>query len=309
MRKRFSNQPEDSLANWKTFWTTSPLPGSRCRKGFQISQCCKQLEESSLKKFSNQLRFRPAWGKGFPTSSRTPWLIGKPFRQRVLYLVATLFSWKTFSTTSPRAGCNLGLLENLFDASSSGLEPLLVGTFSTNESSSRLELLGKPFGRGCNQLEDSTSKRFSKQLKLQLARGLIVEKIFQAAKVATSSRSRRRKGFQISQCCNQLEESSLKKFSNQLRFRPAWGKGFSNQLETPWLIGKPFPQRVLYLVATLFSWRTVFLRRVLELLATFACWKPFRRVFELFGSFAGWNLFDDRVFKLVGTGWKTFSMR
>ena len=199
---------------------------SRRRKGFQISQCWKQLKESSLKEFSNQLKFQPAWGKGFLTSLRTPWLIGKPFRRRVLYLVATMFSSRTFITMSPRAGCNLGLLENLFDESSSCLKPWLVGTFSTNESSRRLELVGKPFRRGCNQLEDSTSKMYSKQLKLQLPWGLIVEKIFQPAKVATSSRSRRRKGFQISQCCNRHEEPSLKKFSNQLRFRQAWRKGF-----------------------------------------------------------------------------------
>ena len=154
-------------------------------------RCYKQLEESSLKKFSNK--------KGFDQ------LEEKVFQQ---------------------ARGLLGLLENLFNASSSGLEPLMVGTFSPNESSSWLELLGKPFRRGCNQLEDSTSKRFSKQLKLQLARGLIVEKIFQPAKVGTRSRSRRRKGFQISLCYNQLEESSLKKFSNQVRFRAAWGKGF-----------------------------------------------------------------------------------
>ena len=118
---------------------------SRRRKGFQISQCCNQHEEPSLKNFSNQLRFRPARGKGFPTSLRTPSLIGKPFRRRVLYLVATLFSWTTFSTTSLQAGCNLGLLDNLFDESSSCLDPLLAGTFSTNESSSWLELVGKPF--------------------------------------------------------------------------------------------------------------------------------------------------------------------
>ena len=173
---------------------------TRCRKGFQISQCCKQLDESSLKKFSNQLRFRPAWGKGFTTTSRSSWLIRKTFRRRVLYLIATLFSWRTFSTTSPRAGCNLGLLENLFDESTSCFEPWLVGTFSTSESSSWLESwqVGKPFRRDTNQPEDSTSKRFSKQLRLQPGRGVVVEKVFKLAKVATSSRNRRWKSFPTS---------------------------------------------------------------------------------------------------------------
>ena len=42
-------------------------------------------------------------------------LVGKPFQRPVLELLATLADWKTVSMTSPRAGCNLGLLENLFD--------------------------------------------------------------------------------------------------------------------------------------------------------------------------------------------------
>ena len=62
-------------------------------------------------------------------------VFGKPFRRRVLQLVATLAGlktfrrvlelvaklagWKTFSTTSPRAGCNLRWLENHFDDVSS----------------------------------------------------------------------------------------------------------------------------------------------------------------------------------------------
>ena len=266
------------------------------------------------------------------------WSIGKPFRRRVLYLVATLFSWTTFSTTSPRAGCNLGLLENLFDESSSCLDPWLVGTFSMNESSSWLEpwLVGKPFRRGCNQLKDSTWKRFSKQLRWQLigkpfrrwvlylvatlfssrtfctmspragcnlgllenlfdesssclepwlvgnfstnesssgwnldwlenlfddnatssrtprrtgfpsrlqpARRLIVEKVFQPAKVATSLRTHRQKGFPTSQGFNQLKHSS-KTFPNQLKFQPARGlvvkKGFQ---PTKWLVKNLFEQ-------------------------------------------------------------------
>ena len=262
--KRFSKQLRLQLARGfiveKIFQPAKVATSSRsrCRKGFQISQSWKQLGESWLKKCSNQLRLQPAWGKGFPTILRTPWLIGKPFRRRVLYLVATLFSWRTFCTTSPRAGCNLGLLENLFDESSSCLESWLVGTFSMNESSSWLEpwLVGKPFRRGCNQLKVPMSERFSKQLRLQLAWGLMVKMVFQPAKVATSLRSRRRKGFQISQCCNQHEESSLKKFSNRLRFRLAWGKGFLTSSRTPCLTGKLFRRWVLYLVATLFSRRS-----------------------------------------------------
>ena len=194
--------------------------------------------------------------KRFSNKLEDSLVIWKPFRQRFLHLAATLFKRRTFFTLSPRAGCNLGLLENLFNESSSFLKPWLVGTFSTNESSSRFELVGKPFRRGCNQLDDSTLKRFSKQLRLQLAWKLLVEKVFQPAKVSTSWRSGHRKGFQVSQCCNQHEESSLIKFSNQLRFRPAWGKGFPTSSRTPCLIGKPFRRRVHYLASTMFSWRT-----------------------------------------------------
>ena len=154
--------------------------------------------------------FQPA--KVSPNKLEDSLVIGKPFWQRILHLAATLFSRRTFSTLSPRAGCNPGLLENLFDKSSSCLEPSLVGNFSTNESSSRLEFVGKPFPWGYNQLDDSTSKRFSKQLRLQLAWRLLVEKVFQPAKVYTSSRSRRQKVFKLANVATSTRNRRWKSF-------------------------------------------------------------------------------------------------
>ena len=171
-----------------------PARGILVGKVFQPAK----VSTSFRKGFSNQLEDSLVWGK--------------PFRRRFLHPAATLFSRRTFSTSSPRAGCNLGLLENLFDKSSSCLEPWLVGNFSTNESSSRLELVGKPFRRGCNQLDDSTSKRFSKQLRLQSALRLLVKKVFQPAKVYTSSRSRRQKVFKLANVATSSRNRRWKSF-------------------------------------------------------------------------------------------------
>ena len=82
--------------------------------------------------------------------------------------------------------------------------------------------------RGVLDLVATSSKRFSK--KFQQARGLIrrkgssqpkiqtarrlVKKVFQQAKVATSLKTRRRKGCPSKQGCNQVEDSSSKRFSN-----------------------------------------------------------------------------------------------
>ena len=41
------------------------------------------------------------------------YLVRKLFCRQVLKLVATFAGWKAFSTTSPRAGCNLGWLETI----------------------------------------------------------------------------------------------------------------------------------------------------------------------------------------------------
>ena len=63
----------------------------------------------------------------------------KPFRRRLLELVATLAGWKIFSTMNPRANCNLSCLENLFDVEcSSWLLPRRKG-FPTSQGSNQLE--------------------------------------------------------------------------------------------------------------------------------------------------------------------------
>ena len=54
---------------------------------------------------------------------------------------------------------------------------------------------GLPTTYSCNQPIESSSKRFCEQQRLKPARGIVVEKVFQPAKVAISQRNCRRKGF------------------------------------------------------------------------------------------------------------------
>ena len=108
---------------------------------------------------------------------------------------------------------------------------------------------------------------------LQTARGIVVEKVFQPAKVSTSSR---------------------KRFSTSSRLLAQLENLFDDKSST-WLkqclVGEPF------------------LRRLFELVATFACWKTFRQVLELFVTLAGWKLSDERGLEPVGICLETFSTR
>ena len=56
------------------------------------------------------------------SSCLQPLQVGKPFRRRVLELVATLAGMETFSMPSPQSGCNISWSENFFDDESSGCE-------------------------------------------------------------------------------------------------------------------------------------------------------------------------------------------
>ena len=138
--------------------------------------------ELVVERFSNQARSPQAGWKTF-------------FQRRLLELLATLANLKTFSTTTPRAGCNLSWLENLFDdisrrancnfgcleslfnvESSSWLQPRRKG-FPTNSNRLKDSFVGKvPTSPGSKQLEDS-SKRFSNKPRLQPARRLVVQKV------------------------------------------------------------------------------------------------------------------------------------
>ena len=97
----------------------------------------------------------------------------------------------------------------------------------TNQGCNRLEdskrRKGFPTSQGCTQLEDSLSERFSSQPQSQPALGLVAEQVSQVAKVATSSKTRYQKGVPTRQGCNQLEDSSSKRFSNQQRLQAARG--------------------------------------------------------------------------------------
>ena len=210
-----------------------------------MSQGWHLLEDSWSQRFSQQRRFQPArWlavekvfqpgkvatcqrnrrRKGFPTSQGFNQLEG---------------SWLKMFFNKLKLQPARGLVKKVF-------QPAKAATRSKN----RLRK-GFPFSRSCKELEDSSSKRFSNQprlqtarrlvienlfpledsssksfsntLTLQQARGLVVEKVFQQANIGASSRTRRRKGFptssrtcrkgfQISKHWNKPEYSSSKRF-------------------------------------------------------------------------------------------------
>ena len=105
--------------------------------------------------------------------------------------IATLAAWKTFSTWSARAGCNL--VEKVF-------EPIPTG--SRTRSSKSFQPAKVPnSSRTCR-------------------------KVFQQANVPTSLRTRRRKGSPTKQCCSKVEESSSKRFSNYQGILELVGKPF-----------------------------------------------------------------------------------
>ena len=169
----------------KVFQPANIVTSSRtvCRKCFQIRQGCNLLEDSSSKSFSNKLRLQPA--RGF--------VVEKVFELARLTSSSRTRSRKNFPSSQC---CNRSMT-------------CCRKGFQTSQ--------------GCNLLQDSLSKRFSNQLKLWQARALVVEKVFQSAKVQTSSRTLRGKGFLTKQGCNRLEDSMSKRISNQPNLEPARG--------------------------------------------------------------------------------------
>ena len=138
------------------------------------------MEDSSSKRFSTKLSLQPAGGL----------VVEKVFQKLRFQLARRLVVEKVFQQ----------------------------GMVTTR---SRTRRKGFSTSKGCNQREDSSTKRFSNQPRgLRSDREFIVEKIFQQAKVATSSRARHRNGFPISQGCKKLEDGSLKRFSNQQKLQP-----------------------------------------------------------------------------------------
>ena len=84
-----SKQLEDSSKRFSNKVATSSR--TRRRKGSPTKQCCNQVKDSSSKRFSQLGKESSSW-----------------LENLFLKLVETLAGWKTFSTTIPRAGCNIG---------------------------------------------------------------------------------------------------------------------------------------------------------------------------------------------------------
>ena len=217
----------------KVFQQTKVATSSRTRrrKGFPTSQGCDKLKDSSSKRFSNRLWLQPVGGL-IVEKLFQPAMVAKSssHRRRKGYPFSQCWkkfegvSLKTFSN-QPRLQQTRGFVVKSF--------PIGQGWKQREDSSSKrfsnqlrwqpargLLWKGFPTSQCCNQLEDFSSKRFFNQPRLQPARGLVVEKVFQAAKVDTSSRNRRRKGFPTVLACKQLDDSWSKWFSNPLKLQP-----------------------------------------------------------------------------------------
>ena len=115
-------------------------------------------------------------------------------------------------------------------------------------------------------------RKGSNQQRFQTARRL-VKKVFQQAKLATSSRTRRTKGSPTKHSCSQVEDSSSKRFIIRQGVLELVGTSFPQAgrnlsgLENffnddsscwlqHWLVLKPFRRPLLELVKTLAGWKT-----------------------------------------------------
>ena len=252
-----------SLARWKTFLTTSS------RDTFNLITLKNLFDEESS-----------SWVK--------LWLVGKPCRRRVLHLVAPLACWKTFSMTIPRAGCNLSWLEIIFDDTSSSLLARWK-TFSATSIWADYKL---------GWLEDLFDNESWSWVQHCLLQSWLIEKLFrrwvlelekifddessswlQTWGVRTPFRRPVLKLFPTRQVCNQLKDTSSKRFSNELTsstmcrrkflttlfiLRADWNLGWlenlfddeSSSFLPCYLVGKSFHRPFFELVTTLAGWKT-----------------------------------------------------